>query len=64
MSVVGMEMDPFHKTNDPHSIMAASPSQEKTPPSAPILGEAPDGGTRAWLVAAGGFAVCSCCLGF
>ena len=58
------EMDPFHKANDPVSIMAAAPSQEKTSSSTPNLGEAPDGGTRAWLVAAGGFAVCFCCLGF
>lgn len=30
----------------------------------PELDEAPDGGTRAWLVAAGGHTACFCCLGF
>lgn len=36
--------------------------QEKTPQGSPELEDAPDGGARAWLVAAGGAAI-FCCLG-
>ena len=47
-----------------NSIMAAELGQEKTPPDSPNFREAPDGGARAWLVAAGGSAIFFCCLGF
>lgn len=38
--------------------------QEELFPISSALEKAPDGGTKAWLVAAGGFAFCFCCLGF
>lgn len=37
---------------------------EEVSPTTPSFGEAPDGGVRAWLVAAGGSAIFFCCLGF
>ncbi|EFE35067.1 uncharacterized protein ARB_06023 [Trichophyton benhamiae CBS 112371] len=37
---------------------------EEMSPTTPSFGEAPDGGVRAWLVAAGGSAIFFCCLGF
>ncbi|KAK2850675.1 hypothetical protein FQN49_005431 [Arthroderma sp. PD_2] len=38
--------------------------EEKKLPTTPTIGAAPDGGARAWLVAAGGSAIFFCCLGF
>jgi hypothetical protein len=47
-----------------NSTTAIDFGQEKTPPDSPDFGEAPDGGAKAWLVAAGGSAIFFCCLGF
>ncbi|KAF7592143.1 hypothetical protein BBP40_000630 [Aspergillus hancockii] len=47
-----------------HSTIAAELGQEKTSTDSLKFEEAPDGGTRAWLVAAGGASVFFCCLGF
>lgn len=38
--------------------------QEKAAPDSTKFEAAPDGGARAWLVAAGGFCITFCCLGF
>lgn len=59
-----MEMKVPHQDNGPSSIVADELGRVKTPLKSPDFGEAPDGGSGAWLVAAGGFAVCFCCLGF
>ena len=45
-------------------ISDAELGHEEKPVDSPEFGEAPDGGVRAWLVAAGGFALFFCCLGF
>ena len=47
-----------------NSVIATELGPEKTPPDPLNFGEAPDGGTRAWLVAAGGSTIFFCCLGF
>jgi hypothetical protein len=52
------------KVDGQNSIMASELVQEKPSPDSPDFGEAPDGGTRAWLVAAGGSSIFFCCLGF
>lgn len=45
--------------------MADTSIDEENKPVKPVdFGEAPDGGLRAWLVAAGGAAIFFCCLGF
>jgi hypothetical protein len=46
------------------SIVATERGEEKPPPHSPDFGEAPDGGSRAWLVAAGGACIFFSCLGF
>lgn len=47
-----------------NSVIAAELDQEKTTPDSPNLGEAPDGGLRAWLVAAGAACIFFSCMGF
>ncbi len=47
-----------------NSILGAELGREKMPPASQNYGEAPDGGTRAWLVAAGGSSIFFACLGF
>ncbi len=42
----------------------ADPNEEKTTADASAFGPAPDGGLRAWLVAAGGACILFACLGF
>jgi hypothetical protein len=64
-------MEPLTSTNskDLHPVArtGAEPDvdpEKSTTPDSPEAGEAPDGGTAAWLVAAGGSALFFCCLGF
>jgi hypothetical protein len=54
----------FSRAN--HKIITTPLDQEKTlfSPPIPNFDKGPDGGARAWLVAAGGFAILFCCLGF
>jgi hypothetical protein len=49
-----------------HKIISTPIDQEKALSSSlfPDFDKAPDGGTKAWLVAAGGFAILFSCLGF
>lgn len=56
----------FEKRNS-SSIEDAEPAPEEAPsedPRVPNFSDAPDGGTAAWLVAAGGSSIFFCCLGF
>lgn len=56
----------FEKRNS-SSIEDAEPTPEAAPSEDPIIptfSDAPDGGTAAWLVAAGGSSIFFCCLGF
>ncbi|PGH07253.1 hypothetical protein AJ80_08039 [Polytolypa hystricis UAMH7299] len=43
---------------------STSIDQDEATLDSPEFGDAPDGGTEAWLVAAGGSAIFFCCLGF
>ncbi|KAE8381979.1 major facilitator superfamily domain-containing protein [Aspergillus bertholletiae] len=49
-----------HTTDTPRSEI----DEKKSPDVLPNYEEAPDGGVRAWLVAAGGASLFFCCLGF
>ena len=46
------------------SVIATEPDHEKQAVDVPDFGPAPDGGVRAWLVAAGAGCIFFCCLGF
>lgn len=65
MSATVIEHSPPRKGEK--STINAEIDEGRLPPSLPISAvsdEAPEGGSRAWLVAAGGFALFFCCLGF
>ncbi|KAF4633623.1 hypothetical protein G7Y89_g4496 [Cudoniella acicularis] len=49
---------------DQNAMQAPESGHENTPFYSPSFDEAPDGGARAWLVAAGSSAIFFCCLGF
>jgi hypothetical protein len=54
MTTAGTEFEVSYEGEGQNSITAVEFSEEKTTPDSPDFGEAPDGGSRAWLVAAGG----------
>ena len=54
----GIDLPHETKEQDPSNAIQDQETQH------PDLDLAPDGGAKAWLVAAGGFSVCFCCLGF
>ncbi|OCL14295.1 MFS general substrate transporter [Glonium stellatum] len=67
MVTAGTEYEVSHEGEEQKSIIAAELGEEKTSPDSPNppdFGEAPDGGLRAWLVAAGGACIFFSCLGF
>ena len=64
MGNAGTKSEVLRHSEGPNPVTAAELGQEKTPPNPLNLGEAPDGGTRAWLVASGGSTIFFCCLGF
>ena len=56
-------MSDEEKASEPEITTSTSPSKDSSHDEAP-LDPAPDGGLRAWLVAAGGATIFFCCLGF
>jgi hypothetical protein len=64
MATAGTEYEVSLQGEGQKSIIAAELDEEKTTPDSPDFGEAPDGGPRAWLVAAGGACIFFSCLGF
>jgi hypothetical protein len=64
MATAGTEYEVSYEGEGQKSITAAEFSEEKTTLDSPSFGEAPDGGPRAWLVAAGGACIFFSCLGF
>ncbi|CAM1504921.1 Fc.00g025120.m01.CDS01 [Cosmosporella sp. VM-42] len=64
MASRGTESTASHPDSADASDIAIELVPEKTSSVPTDLRGAPDGGTTAWLVAAGGAATCFCCLGF
>ena len=64
MSTEVTEPEVPHQVEGQNSTMTAELSQEKTQLDSSNFGEMPDGGARAWLVAAGASTIFFCCLGF
>lgn len=58
------ESEVSRQNEDQNTTIAPGLVQEKAPAGPLDFGEAPDGGARAWLVAAGGSSIFFCCLGF
>lgn len=64
MATAVSEAEALQQLGHQKSIIVAELDQEKASSGSPNFEKAPDGGVRAWLVAAGGAAIFFCCLGF
>jgi hypothetical protein len=63
MTTAVTESKPSAEIESGNSTTTAEVDPEKTIPETPDFENAPDGGTRAWLIAAGGASILFCCLG-
>ncbi|KAF2477301.1 monocarboxylate permease-like protein [Lindgomyces ingoldianus] len=64
MTTAGTGHEVSHEVEEQKSINPADLDEETTTPNSSGFGEAPDGGLRAWLVAAGAACIFFSCLGF
>jgi hypothetical protein len=64
MSTEKTESEVSRPIEGQNSITTAELGQGRTPLDSSNFGKMPDGGTRAWLVAAGAAMIFFCCLGF